>query len=142
MMMETNLDMNGHKILNNSLRSKTCVAAYFQKSKSPYKIWFNEAYEGYHVPYDCTLHNIIFTIQTGGPDEDLTIGLKIDLERNGSFTSRSMITKENQNTQEFILDWEMKKNDFVRVQIHKKDHISYISQDRVYFSFIFSVPLY
>ena len=97
---------------------------------------------GYHVPYDCTLHNIILTIQTAQSETNFEIGLKISLLRNGSFTRRSMITKENQNQQVFILDWEMKKNDTFTVQIHKKDHLSYIPYDAVYLSFIFSVPLY
>ena len=53
-----------------------------------------------------------------------------------------MITKENQHKQEFILDWDMQKNDTFQVQIHKKDHISNVTYDTAYLSFIFSVPLY
>ena len=117
MVMETDIDMNGHKLLNHSVVSKTFITAYYKKSQYVNRLFMNGTSPYEIIPFDCILSSISCCFYTVS-SRDYLITLKIK-SNNGSKT-QTLNSTSNERKQEFNIQMSLSKHEIFWIEIYKR----------------------
>ena len=130
MVMQTDVDMNGYKI-----NSSFFFTGYFNKSKSPTRIFLNGENPLQVIPFDCRLTKIscIFP-ETRDRNYQFTLNLSLYW---GGIRKYSFNSTRNNKNQNFDIDVRFSADDFFVIEMFKKGTRQEIDPDWGVFSFVF-----
>ena len=105
MVMETDIDMNGHSINN----APFFITGYYKKSKSSNRLFLNDVSTYQIIPFDCILKEIVCYFYTLN-NNDYQITLNV---RSGGKSNNNQIlnSPSNERRQVFVSDFNLSKND-------------------------------
>ena len=109
MVMETDIDLNGY-----SINVPFCITGYFDKSKSPNRLFLNDVSTYQIIPFDCILNEIVY-FQSSNGDYLITLTLN-----NSGRSGQKLNSSSNNQHQVFVSGFKFSKNDVLLIYISKK----------------------
>ena len=132
MVMETDIDMNGH-----SINAPFFITGYYKKSKSSNRLFLNDVSTYQIIPFDCVLKEIVCYFHTLN-NNDYQITLNV---RSGGKSNNNQIlnSSSNERRQVFVSGINLSKNDVLWIDINKMNVAGgIITHDEAIFAFSFT----
>ena len=130
MVMETDLDMNGH-----SINVPFFITGYYKKSKSSIRIFLNDVSPYQIIPFDCILNEIVCYFPVRNNDYLITLRFVSSGKSNNNQTLNS---SSNDRSQVFSSGINLSKNDVLWIYINKMNTDEVITHDEVVFGLSFT----